>query len=151
MNNNSNDPNDNNNIGLKLQLFNFYYCVLRNKSLGMPMLIIFNIFEMIELISYAFNNIFENIWKLDNHTFELIELITGATRITPLLRYVSFNIYIIIFCLIAVFIFVNFLLLATTLTFGNEKPKLYNLCVNLQSYVTSNLFFFFMIPFMEIL
>ena len=151
MNNNSNDPNDNNNIGLKLQLFNFYYCVLRNKSLGMPMLIIFNILEMIELISYAFNNIFEKIWKLDNHTFELIELITGATRITPLLRYVSFNIYIIIFCLIAVFIFVNFLLLATTLTFGNEKPKLYNLCVNLQSYVTSNLFFFFMIPFMEIL
>ena len=117
MNNNSNDPNDNNNIGLKLQLFNFYYCVLRNKSLGMPMLIIFNILEMIELISYAFNNIFEKIWKLDNHTFELIELITGATRITPLLRYVSFNIYIIIFCLLAVFIFVNFLLLATTLTF----------------------------------
>ena len=151
MNKNSNDPNDNNNIGLKLQIFNFYYNVLRKKSLGMPMLIIFNIIETIEFISYAFNNIFEKIWKLDSHTFELIELITGATRITSLLRYISFNIYIILYSLIAIFIFVNFLLLATTLTFGNEKPKLYNFCINLQSYFTSNLLFFFMIPFMEIL
>ena len=151
MNKNSNDPNDNNNIGLKLQIFNFYYNVLRKKTLGMPMLIIFNILETIELISYAFNNIFEKIWKLDSHTFELIELITGATRITTLLRYVSFNIYIIIFCLIAIFIFANFLLLAMTLTFGNEKPKLYNFCINIHSYITSNVFFFLMIPFMEIL
>ena len=67
---------------------NFYYNVLRKKSLGMPMLIIFNIIETIEFISYAFNNIFEKIWKLDSHTFELIELITGATRITSLLRYI---------------------------------------------------------------
>ena len=151
MNKNGNDPNDNNNVDLKLQIFNFYYSVLRKKSLGMPILIIFNIFETIELISYAFNDIFEKIWKLDSHSFELIELITGATRISPLLKYVSFNIVIIIFCIISVFIFVNSLLLIMALTFGNEKPKLYNFCINLQSYITSNLYFFFMIPLMEIL
>ena len=151
MNKNANDPNDSNNIGLKLQIFNFYYSVLRKKSLGMPILIIFNIFETIELISYAFNKIFEKIWKLDSHSFELIELITGTTRITPLMRYCSFKVDIIIFCFIAVFIFVNFLLLAMALTFGNEKPKLYNFCINLQSYITSNVYFFFMIPLMEIL
>ena len=151
MNKNSNDLNDNNSIGLKLRIFNFYYSVLRKRTFGMPILIIFNIFETIELISYAFNKIFEKIWKLDPRTFELIELITGATRITPLMRYASYNIDIIIFCLISIFIFVNFLLLIMALTFGNEKPKLYNFCIILQSYVTSNLYFFFMIPFMEIL
>ena len=104
MNKNANDPNDNNNVDLKLQIFNFYYSVLRKKSLGMPILIIFNIFETIELISYAFNNIFEKIWKLNSHTFDLIQLITGVTRLSPLLKYVSFNIVIIIFCLISVFI-----------------------------------------------
>ena len=151
MNKNANDPNDNNNVDLKLQIFNFYYSVLRKKSLGMPILIIFNIFETIELISYAFNDIFEKIWKLNSHTFDLIQLITGVTRLSPLLKYVSFNIVIIIFCLISVFIFANFLLLIMALTFGNEKPKLYNFCINLQSYITSNLYFFFMIPLMEIL
>ena len=151
MNKNTNDPNDNNNISLKLQIFNFYYSVLRKKSLGLPILIFFIIFETVELISYAFNKIFEKLWKLDSHTFELIELITGATRITPLMKYVSFNIALIIFCFIAIFIFVNFLLLTTALTFGKEKPNLYNFCINLQSYVTSNVYFFFMIPLMEIL
>ena len=126
MNKNSNDLNDNNSIGLKLRIFNFYYSVLRKRTFGMPILIIFNIFETIELISYAFNKIFEKIWKLDHRSFELIELITGATRITPLMRYASYNIDIIIFCLISIFIFVNFLLLTMALTFGNEKPKLYN-------------------------
>ena len=151
MNKNTNDPNDNNNMSLKLQIFNFYYSVLRKKSLGLPILIFFIIFETVELISYAFNKIFEKLWKLDSHTFELIELITGATRITPLMKYVSFNIALIIFCFIAIFIFVNFLLLTTALTFGKEKPNLYNFCINLQSYVTSNVYFFFMIPLMEIL
>ena len=91
MNNNSNDLNDNSNIGLKNKIFNFYYSVLRKKTFGMTILIIFNIFEAIELISYAFNNIFEKNWKLDSDSFELIELITGATRITPLFKYITFN------------------------------------------------------------
>ena len=151
MNQNSNDPDDNNNMSFKLRIFNFYYSVLRKKSLGMPVLIIFIIFEAIELISYSFNKIFERLWKLDSKSYELIELITGATRITPLMRYLSFNAYIIIFALISVFIFVNFLLLIMALSFGNGKPKLYNFCIIIQSYITSNVFFFFMVPTMELL
>ena len=151
MNQNSNDPDDNNNISLKLRLFNFYYSVLRKKSFGMPVLIIFIIFEAIELISYAFNKIFEKLWKLDKKSYELIELITGASRITPLMRYLTFNAYLIIFCFIAIFIFVNFLLLIMALSFGNGKPKLYNFCIIIQSYITSNVYFFFMIPTMELL
>ena len=151
MSQNSNDLDDNNNIGLKLKLFNFYYSVLRKKSFGMPVLIIFIIFEAIELISYAFNKIFEKLWKLDKKSFEMIELITGATRITPLMRYLSFNAYLVIFCFISIFIFVNFLLLIMALSFGNGKPKLYNFCILIQSYVTSNVYFFFMVPTMELL
>ena len=151
MSQNANDPDDNNNIGLKLKLFNFYYSVLRKKSFGMPVLIIFIIFEAIELISYEFNKIFEKLWKLDKKTYELIELITGATRITPLMRYLSFNAYLIIFAFISIFIFVNFLLLIMALSFGNGKPKLYNFCILIQSYITSNVYFFFMIPTMELL
>ena len=151
MNQNSNDPDDNNNMNFKLRIFNFYYSVLRKKSLGMPVLIIFIIFETIELISYSFNKIFERLWKLDSKSYELIELITGATRITPLMRYLTFNAYLIIFGFISVFIFVNFLLLIMALSFGNDKPKLYNFCIIIQSYITSNVFFFFMVPTMELL
>ena len=151
MSQNANDLDDNNNIGLKLKLFNFYYSVLRKKSFGMPVLIIFIVFEAIELISYAFNKIFQNLWKLDKKSYELIELITGATRITPLMRYLSFNAYLVIFCFISIFIFVNFLLLIMALSFGTGKPKLYNFCIIIQSYITSNVYFFFMIPTMELL
>ena len=151
MSQNSNDIDDNNNISLKLKIFNFYYSVLRKKSFGMPVLIIFIVFEAIELISYAFNKIFEKIWKLDKKSYELIELITGATRFTPLMRYLSFNGYLVIFCFISIFIFINFLLLIMALSFGNGKPKLYNFCIIIQSYITSNVYFFFMIPTMELL
>ena len=151
MSQNAIDPDDNNNIGLKLKLFNFYYSVLRKKSFGMPVLIIFIIFEAIELISYAFNKIFEKLWKLDKKSYELIELITGSTRITPLMRYLSFNAYLVIFAFISIFIFVNFLLLIMALSFGTGKPKLYNFCIIIQSYITSNVYFFFMVPTMELL
>jgi len=151
MNQNSNDLDDNNNISLKLKLFNFYYSVLRKKSFGMTILIVFIIFEGIELISYAFNKLFKKVWKLNSDTFDLIELITGATRITALMKYLSFNGYLVIFCFISIFIFVNFLLLFMALSFGNGKPRLYNLCILIQSYVTSNVYFFFMVPTMELL
>jgi hypothetical protein len=151
MSQNAGDPDDSNNIGLKLKLFNFYYSVLRKKSFGMAVLIVFIIFEGIELISYAFNKLFKKIWKLDSDIFDLIELITGATRITALMKYLTFNAYLLIFCFISIFIFVNFLLLSMALSFGNGKPRLYNFCIVIQSYITSNVFFFFMVPTMELL
>ena len=143
MSQNANDLDDNNNMSLKLKVFNFYFSVLRKKSFGMTVLIIFIIFEAIEMISYAFNKLFKNLWKLDSYTFDLIELITGATRITALMKYLTFNGYLIIFAFISIFIFVNFLLLLMALSFGNGKPRLYNFCIIIQSYVTSNVFFFF--------
>ena len=151
MSQNANDLDDNNNMSLKLKVFNFYFSVLRKKSFGMTVLIIFIIFEAIEMISYAFNKLFKNLWKLDSYTFDLIELITGATRITALMKYLTFNGYLIIFAFISIFIFVNFLLLLMALSFGNGKPRLYNFCIIIQSYVTSNVFFFFMVPTMELL
>ena len=150
MSQNSNDLDDNNNISLKLKLFNFYYSVLRKKSFGMPVLIIFIIFEGVELISYAFNELFENLWKLDSKSFKLIEIITGATRVTPLMKYLTFNEYLLIFIFISAFIFVNTLLLLMALSFGNGKPRLYNFCIIIQSYITSNVYFFFMVPSMEL-
>ena len=151
MSQNANDLDDNNNISLKLKLFNFYYSVLRKKSFGMPVLIIFIIFEAVELISYAFNKLFENLWKLDSKSFKLIEIITGATRVTPLMKYLTFNEYLLIFIFISAFIFVNTLLLLMALSFGNGKPRLYNFCIIIQSYITSNVYFFFMVPTMELL
>ena len=151
MSQNANDLDDNNNISLKLKLFNFYYSVLRKKSFGMPVLIIFIIFEAVELISYAFNKLFENLWKLDSKSFKLIEIITGATRVTPLMKYLTFNEYLLIFIFISAFIFVNTLLLLMALSFGNGKPRLYNFCIIIQSYITSNVYFFFMVPSMELL
>ena len=151
MSQNANDLDDNNNISLKLKLFNFYYSVLRKKSFGKIVLIVFIIFEGIELISYAFNKLFKKIWKLNSDIFDLFELITGATRITVLMKYLTFNAYLVIFCFISIFIFANFLLLFMALSFGNGKPRLYNFCIVIQSYITSNVYFFFMVPTMELL
>ena len=127
----------------KYRLFNFYYRVLRNKTIGMPLLSIFIIFEMIELISYAFIEEYRKLWKINDKSFDLVQLITGATRITILTKYLTFNQYLIIYLILVGFIFISFLLIAMTLTFNRTDSKLYSFCVVFTSYVSSNCCIFF--------
>ena len=135
----------------KYRLFNFYYRVLRNKTIGMPLLSIFIIFEMIELISYAFIEEYRKLWKINDKSFDLVQLITGATRITILTKYLTFNQYLIIYLILVGFIFISFLLIAMTLTFNRTDSKLYSFCVVFTSYVSSNCCIFFLIPISEVM
>ena len=147
----SKDLDANSDMSLKYRIFNFYYCTLRKKSVGLILLTFFMIFETIELISYAFIEIFRPFWKIKDSSYDLIQLITGATRLTPLMKYLTFDQYFILFIILNCFVFINFLLIAMTLTFNRTESKLYSITVAITSYITSNICAFFLIPMNELM
>ena len=147
----SRDLDANSDMSLKYRIFNFYYSTLRKKSVGLILLTFFMIFETIELVSYAFIDIFRPFWCVNKKAYDLIQLITGSTRLTPLMKYLTFDQYFIVFIILNCFVFINFLLIAMTLTFNRTESKLYSITVAITSYITSNACAFFLVPMSELM
>ena len=95
----SRDLDSNSEMTFKHRVFNFYYQTLRKKSISLLLLTFFMIFETVELVSYAFIEAYRPVWKVKESSMDYIQLILGATRITPLMKYLKFDFFIIIFIL----------------------------------------------------
>ena len=147
----SRDLDSNSDMSFKHRVFNFYYQTLRKKSIGLLLLTFFMIFETVELVSYAFIDNYRELWKINDNSMDLIQLILGVTRITPLMKYLTFNHYFIVFCVLIGIIFLNFLMVAMTLSFNKPESKFYAFSVSFTSYVTSNLCVFFLVPVSEVM
>ena len=106
----SRDLDSNSEMTFKHRVFNFYYQTLRKKSISLLLLTFFMIFETVELVSYAFIEAYRPVWKVKDSSMDYIQLILGATRITPLMKYLTFNYYFIVFCFLIAIIFLNFLM-----------------------------------------
>ena len=93
---------------LKLKVYNYFYLILKSKGKINSIIILFLIIlETIQLISYAFSEPHLYSWKLNQNIIKYISIILGSVRISPLMKYVTFDDYLIIlYCLlIAIFIF----------------------------------------------
>ena len=55
------------------------------------------ILEIIQLMSYGFSEPHIDIWKENSSTLKKITDIIGILRITTLMKYIKFNIYIYLF------------------------------------------------------
>ena len=147
----SRDLDSNSEMTFKHRVFNFYYQTLRKKSISLLLLTFFMIFETVELVSYAFIEAYRPVWKVKDSSMDYIQLILGATRITPLMKYLTFNYYFIVFCFLIAIIFLNFLMVGMTLSFNRPESKFYAFAVSFTSYVTSNLCVFFLVPMSEVM
>ena len=138
-------------ISVKKKIFNFYFYTLRKKDLNIFFYIVLFIIETIQLISYAFS--FPHIynWNIKEKKMDNIEIFIGAVRITPLMKYINFDIYIIIFIAICAYVFVHSLLLAMTIKFNDTNGKIYQISIIFTRYFTPVLTIFLMIPFEELL
>ena len=81
----------------KIKTFNLFYEISKVKIYNVWTISIFIVFEMLQLISYAFDDPHKPLWKLPDAYINNISIILGVTRIVALMKFVNFTIYIVIF------------------------------------------------------
>ena len=106
------------NKSLKFKIYNYFYLILSSKkefnSLILSLLIIL---ETIQLISYAFTEPHLKSWKIDDKAIYYISIILGSLRVSPLMKFVSFNNYLVVaYCLFGVIFFFYVILLIQILS-----------------------------------
>ena len=106
---------------LKLNFFYFYSLLIDKNKTNLLTLYFFHIFEIMQLISFAFSYPHILTWKISEKAFEIINIVTFESRLTTLLRLISFNAYIIIFIIIFILIFAFSLLLIIQIIFRNPN------------------------------
>jgi len=132
--------------------FNLFYEISRQKQYSIWANSIFILLEMLQLISYAFDEPHKHLWKIKESTINNLSIIFGATRIVTLMKFVNFTIYIIIFIFLIILIFSIFLfLLIEILLFTEFHTKLYSKCVSITNLIINPLCIFLYIPINELI
>ena len=111
---------------LKFKIYNYFYLILKSKkeisSLILSFLIIL---EAIQLISYAFTDPHLNSWKIDKKAVDIISIVLGSIRISPLMKYVSFQNYLITaYCLLGVIFLIYIILLIQILANSSSSKQI---------------------------
>ena len=136
---------------IKTKIYNYFYFILKDKKeINLPSSCIFIILEMIQLLSFAFDDPHKKTWKIPDNIMENISTIVGALRIAPLMRWVSYNIYIIIFIILVVLMFLLCLLMTMQVLFANPSSKIYRIGVSFVRHFITPLTILLTIPIMEV-
>ena len=138
-------------LSTKIKIFNFYVYVLRKKDINMFLCCFLFFLETLQLVSYAFASPHSEIWGLKPDTIDYIQLIVGAPRITPIMKYLKFDYFIIIYAILLGYIFIHCPLITMIIKFSKTKSKFYQLGAAFTRYFTKPLTIFLMIPISELI
>ena len=137
---------------LEKKIFNYFYMLLRDKrEVNFLEIYILYILETIQLISYGISDPHLNSWEVDSSILKTISDIVGISRITTLMKYVDFNIYIIIFFILIAFIFLFSVFLIMQIIIGKQESKIFLACAAITRILIYPLFIFFFIPIIELI
>ena len=135
----------------KIKTFNLFYEISKVKIYNVWTISIFIVFEMLQLISYAFDDPHKPLWKLPDAYINNISIILGVTRIVALMKFVNFTIYIVIFIFLIILIFILFLFILMEILFGEIQTKLYEKCVYITNIIINPLCILLYIPITELI
>ena len=136
---------------IKIKIFNLFYSISREKQYNKWTSIILIVLEMIQLISYAFDNPHKSLWNIKESNIDSISTILGTTRIISLMKYLNFLIYLIIFIFLIIMIFGLFLFLLMEIILGEYQTKIYMKCVYITNLIINPLVIFLYIPILELI
>ena len=109
---------------LKLKVYNYFYLILKSKGkINSIIISFFILLETIQLISYAFEEPHLESWKLSKNVIKYISIILGSVRISPLMKYVTFNDYLILLYCLLVIIFIFCVLILFQVLSNNSSTK----------------------------
>ena len=134
------------------KIYNYFYMMLKDKKeINFLEIYILYILESIQLISYGISDPHIGIWKINTSTLKTISDIISISRITTLMKYVTFNIYLIIFFILIAFIFSFSIFLLMQILIGKQESKLFSACVTITRILIYPLFIFLFIPIIELI
>ena len=104
------------------KVYNYFYTMLKEKKeISFLEIYILYILETIQLISYGLSEPHITTWKEKNSTLKTLSDIIGISRITTLMKYIKFDIYLIVFFILVVIIFGFFVFLIVNILFFKES------------------------------
>ena len=136
---------------LKTKIFCFFYLISKEKQINLYTFFVLIILEMDQLISYAFDEPHKNLWKINESNINKISDIVGATRILSLMKFLDFNIYIVVFFILIVVIFCLFLIIIMEILFGDPQSKLFTKSIFVINLIINPLAIFLYIPITELI
>ena len=133
------------------RIYNYFYNILNNsKEISFLEIYILNILEAIQLISYGISEPHINTWKENKSTMKTISDIIGMSRLTTFMKYVKFDIYIVIFFILIIFIFGLCIFLTMQILFFKPESKYFMTSVKIIKNLIYPLYIFFFIPITEL-
>ena len=105
--------------------FQYFYSLFQEKKehkLFLKFILIF--IETIQFISYAFSSNHYNSWKLERKTIILIENILSGFRLSSLINFISYKIYMSISMCITIIIFILCLIVLLNILFIDSSSRL---------------------------
>ena len=134
------------------RIYDYFYLILNDKKeINYLLINILYVLETIQLVSYGLSDPHINTWKINKSTLKTISDIIGIPRISPLMKYVNFDIYLIIFFVIIIFIFAFSLFLVMQILFFKSESKFFIYSIGIIRKLLYPLSIFFFIPIIELI
>ena len=135
---------------LKLKIYDYFYNMLnlRNEPSSIT-LYIFHFIEIIQLISFAFSPPHTLTWNISENNFKYIYYCLSGFRLTPLVHFISFTTYSIIFYVIFIIVIFLFIFLIIQILFRKEESKLFSKFMSFTQLLILPLKVIFFISFVE--
>ena len=133
------------------KIFKYFYSLSHEqKELNSFLVYLLIIIEAIQLISYAFTSPHYISWKMEQKNIELISNILGAFRLTPLMKLVDYQIYLLILFILVIFVFLFFVMVLAQVFFSNPNSKMNHFFSKLIHYIIEIISTILYIPITEI-
>ena len=139
------------NSSISNKIYNYFYNIVRTKKeTSFLELYILYILETIQLISYGLSQPHTDIWKENNSSIKKVSDIISILRISSLMKYVKFYIYLIIFFILVFLIFSFCVFLIVNILFFKPDSKFFSSSISIIRNIIYPLYIFFYIPITEL-
>ena len=139
------------NSSISNKIYNYFYNIVRTKKeTSFLELYILYILETIQLISYGLSQPHTDIWKEKNSSIKKVSDIISILRISSLMKYVKFYIYLIIFFILVFLIFSFCVFLTVNILFFKSESKFFSSSISIIRNIIYPLYIFFYIPITEL-
>ena len=135
----------------KTKVYNFFYLMINEKNqTSVITLYILHILEIVQLISYAFDEPHLMTWKVPYQRIQIINVILGAVRINPIILYYFSPMFSFIFYAVVLLNFILMLIIIMQVINRKNNSKIYNGLLIITHILISPLTIFLFIPINEI-
>ena len=129
----------------------FYYLFQEKKEFKSFFKCTFMFLETIQFISYAFTHIHRDSWKIGGNKVRLISNILSAFRISSVMMFLTYKIYVIALYFLFAIIFLLCLIVLFQILFINSSTKIFRCSTTIIRMIFDLIVIFLYIPLLEII